>query len=284
MPIPRFVVLFRPVGRARRFWVSARRVGSLAPFVCSVVLFSRPALTLWGTIVLPALPADGAGPGIVPVAGIEIWARAGGVGDGLLRRLAVRSIHAAGDGAAVVFQPQEQRVRVHRARLQVRARVGGAGVVPAEVQVWRELASGALPPLARIADDTDLLTGLNLRADLQGALLLHVRIVEEVALLDRSRIVGGFEHNRVAAEPVPTVLVRSLHRDEGAVGDRELRRPSRAHEVGALVPALGTRRPPGVLVGVEVIPRQREDSPAALGKVAEVAADHSAARTPSPFG
>ena len=96
------------------------------------------------------------------------------------------------------------------------------------MQVRRELAAGGFTPLARIADNAYLLAGPDLRADLQGALLFHVSVVEEVPCLDRPSVVGSLGHHRVAAQPVPAVLVRALHRDDGAVGDRDLRRPGKA--------------------------------------------------------
>src|SRR3712207_279385 len=116
-------------------------------------------------MVVSAFSDDGAGPGIVRVAGVEIGARAGKGGDGLLRRFAVGCGRTASDGAAVLLKPQEQRVRVHRAGSEVRAVAGGAGVVPAEVQVRRELALGNFRSLARVAYDPYLLPGPNLRTD-----------------------------------------------------------------------------------------------------------------------
>jgi hypothetical protein len=109
---------------------------------------------LWRILAVPVLLDDGAGAGVVMVTGVEVRGRAGGVRGGLLRRrLAVRGVYSAGVGAAVLFELQEERVRVLSDRLQASARVGRASVVPAEAQVRRKLATGGFAPLARVADD-----------------------------------------------------------------------------------------------------------------------------------
>lgn len=111
------IFLFDLVCR-NRLQLFASRAGS---FVLLPRAFIRARLAFRGAPIVTALPDAGAWSGVLRVAGIEVGAHTGRFVYGISRRLAVKCILAARDPTTVGFKPQEQWVRVHRARLHPRA-------------------------------------------------------------------------------------------------------------------------------------------------------------------